>query len=184
MKMLTDNLVYPPQADPRPTRFSLLTSHFSLPRLCTHKLKMSNEPNLHNFFTISLHFLTSPSSGQGNPNESRRLLNMPCKPNFQTPRLTVTLDMIRTNNENCPKKHKKSKPIPNPIQSQSKLDPNPIQTLSKPNQTQFRVTFFFSHFTFFYGAWPFSNAEPMHYFGKCGGFAIILLQYRPAGYRV
>jgi hypothetical protein len=28
MKTLTDNLVYPPQADPRPTRFSLLTSNF------------------------------------------------------------------------------------------------------------------------------------------------------------
>jgi hypothetical protein len=117
---------------PRPTPFSLLTSNFSLPHLCTYKLKKSNEPNLHNFFTISLHFLTSPSSGQGNPNESRRLLKIPNEPIFQTSRQPVTLDMIRTYNEDQPKKRKKSKPKPNPMQSQSKPDPNPIQTLSKP----------------------------------------------------
>jgi hypothetical protein len=99
---------------------------------------MSNEPNLHNFFTISLHFLTSPSSGQGNPNESRRLLKMPCEPNFQKRGLTVTLDKIRTYNESCPKTHKKSKPNPNPIQTLSKPNANPIQTQKKPNQTQFQ----------------------------------------------
>jgi hypothetical protein len=147
--MLTDNLVYPPQADPRPTRFSLLTSNFSLSRPCSHKLKMSNEPNLHNFFTISLHFLTSPSSGQGNPNESRRLLKMPNEPNFQTPRLPVTLDMIRTYNDTCPNKHKKSKPNPNPMQTRSKPNANPKK--AKPNPTKpnssFGLTFphFFSN---------------------------------------
>ena len=45
MKMLTDNLVYPPQADPRLTFFSLLTSNFSLPLLCAYKLNMPNKPN-------------------------------------------------------------------------------------------------------------------------------------------
>jgi hypothetical protein len=45
MKMLTDNLVYPPLANPRPIFVSLLTSNFSLPRFYTHKLKMPNEPN-------------------------------------------------------------------------------------------------------------------------------------------
>jgi hypothetical protein len=53
---------------------------------------------------------------------------IPNEPNFKTPRLTVTLDMIRTYTDNCPKKHKKSKPNPNPIQTQ----PNPIFT---PNFT-------------------------------------------------
>jgi len=55
------------------------------------------------------------------------------EPNFQTIRLTVTLDMIRTYNDNCPKKHKKSKPNPNPNQTQSKPNPNPNQTQTKPN---------------------------------------------------
>jgi hypothetical protein len=32
------------------------------------------------------------------------------KPNFQTSRLSVTLDMIRAYNDNCPKKRKKNKP--------------------------------------------------------------------------
>ena len=54
---------------------------------------------------------------------------IPSEPNFQTSRLSVTLAMIRTYNETCPKKHKKSKPNPNPIQPQSKPDPNP----TKPN---------------------------------------------------
>jgi len=59
-------------------------------------------------------------------------LFMPSKPNFQNTRLSVTLAMIRTYNDNCPKKHKKSKPNPNPIRTRSKPDPNPIQTQSKP----------------------------------------------------
>jgi hypothetical protein len=73
----------------------------------------------------------------GNPRVNGILLIMRSKPNFQTPRLSVTLAMIRTYNENCPKKHKKSKPNPNPIQTPSNPNANPIQTLSKPNQTQF-----------------------------------------------
>ena len=47
MKMLTDNLVYPPQADPRRNLFSLLTSNFSLPLLCAYKLNMPNKPKTH-----------------------------------------------------------------------------------------------------------------------------------------
>jgi phospholipase C len=35
---------------------------------------------------------------------------MPNKPNFQMSRQTVTLDMIRTYNDNQPKKRKKNKP--------------------------------------------------------------------------
>jgi hypothetical protein len=130
LKILTNNLVYPPPADQRRNHFK------AFPRLCTHKLKMSNEPNLHNFFTISLHFLTSPSSGQGNPHESRRLLNMPNKPNFKTTRRTVTLDMIRTYNENQTKKHKKNKPKTH--QKQTKTNQiEPISAQKQPPQTQF-----------------------------------------------
>ena len=76
---------------------------------------------------------------------------IPNKPNFKTSRLNVTLDMIRTYNDNCPKKHKKSKPNPNPIQTQFKPNPNPIQTRSKPNPNPIftpNFTFFISHFTF------------------------------------
>jgi len=76
-----------------------------------------------------------------NPRVYGILLKMPSKPNFQKSQLTVTLAMIRTYNEICPKTHKKSKPNPNPIQTQSEPDPNPIQTQCKPNpnpnQTQF-----------------------------------------------
>ena len=67
---------------------------------------------------------------------------IPSKPNFQTPRLTVTFAMIRTYNETCPKKHKKSKPNPNPIRTQSKPNPNPIQTQFKPNPNPIVRNFF------------------------------------------
>ena len=68
-----------------------------------------------------------------NPRVYGILLNIPSKPNFQTPRLSVILAMIRTYNDNCPKKHKKSKPNPNPVQTQTKPNPNPIRTQSEPN---------------------------------------------------
>jgi len=64
-----------------------------------------------------------------NPRVYGILLIMRSKPNFQKSRLSVTLAMIRTYNETCPKTHKKSKPNPNPIQTQCKPNPNP----TKPN---------------------------------------------------
>ena len=67
-----------------------------------------------------------------NPRAYGVLLIIPSEPNFKTPRQSVTLAMIRTYNDNGPKKHKKSKPDPNPIQTQSKPDPNPIQTQFTP----------------------------------------------------
>ena len=86
------------------------------------------------------------SSSYTYPTENPRvygiLLIMPSEPNFQTPRLSVTLAMIRTYNETCPKKHKKSEPNPNPIQSLSKPNPNPIQTQSKPNPNTIRLPLF------------------------------------------
>ncbi len=98
-------------------------------------------------FSPPNHQLTSPSripcppsrrrhcSSCTYPTENPRvygiLLIMRYKPNFQTSRLTVTLDMIRTYNENCPKKHKKSKPNPNPIQTRSKPNTNPISKSHK-----------------------------------------------------
>jgi hypothetical protein len=82
-------------------------------------------------------YCSSYTYPSGNPRQYGILLIMRSKPNFQTNRLSVTLAMIRTYNDTCPKKHKKSKPIPNPFQTQSKPNANPMQTLSKPNQTQF-----------------------------------------------
>ena len=69
-----------------------------------------------------------------NPRANGILLIMPSEPNFQTPRPSVTLAMIRTYNANCPKKHKKSKPNPNPIRTRSKPNPNPIQTQPNPKR--------------------------------------------------
>jgi hypothetical protein len=46
--------------------------------------------------------------------------------------------MIRTYNDTCSKKHKKSKPDPNPIQSQCKPNPNPKKAKPNPFQTQFQ----------------------------------------------
>jgi hypothetical protein len=42
--------------------------------------------------------------------------------------------MIRTYNESCPKKHKKSKTNPKPIQTQCKPYPNPMQTQFQPKK--------------------------------------------------
>ncbi len=76
-------------------------------------------------FRYRLHFHQKKDSNADYP-------YMRNEPNFQKSRLSVTLAMIRTYNDNCPKKHKKSKPNPNPIRTQSKPKPNPIQTRSKP----------------------------------------------------
>ncbi len=77
--------------------------------------------------------ITSASAEPGKAPKCGLNPYMPNEPNFQKSRLSVTLDLIRTYNANCPKKHKKSEPNPNPMQTQSKPDPNPNQTQTKPN---------------------------------------------------
>ena len=80
-------------------------------------------------FTFSVNFLnllfTSASGRTEFPVDTCNPF-IPSKPNFQTSRLTVTLAMIRTYNETCPKKHKKNKPNTNPIQTRSKPNFPPI----------------------------------------------------------
>ncbi len=59
------------------------------------------------------HHCTSITPALGGPGNSLKCgLNpyIPNEPNFKTPRLTVTLDMLRTYNENCPKNRKKNEP--------------------------------------------------------------------------
>jgi hypothetical protein len=71
------------------------------------------------------------------------------KPNFQLNRLTVTLDMIRTYNDNCRKKRKKNKPKTHQnrtkieqktnenARKRAKFHPknNPQKNQSKPNSS-------------------------------------------------
>jgi hypothetical protein len=83
-----------------------------------------------------------------NPRVYGILLIMRSKPNFQPSRLSVTLAMIRTYNDTCPKKRKNSKPNPNPTQTQCKPNPIPIQTLSKPDPNPFQTQFPTDSYTF------------------------------------
>ena len=76
---------------------------------------------------VQLH-IEDCQAGVQRSSRQKKLLKMRSKPNFQKSRLTVTLAMIRTYSDNCPKKHKKSKPNPNPIQTQ----PNPIPPQKQP----------------------------------------------------
>jgi len=60
---------------------------------------------------------------------------IPNEPNFKTSGLTVTLDMIRTYNDNQPKKRKKNEPNPNPMQTQSKPN-SKIAPTQNPNKNR------------------------------------------------
>ena len=58
---------------------------------------------------VQLH-IEDCQAGVQRSSHQKKLLKMRNKPNFQPSRLTVTLDMIRTYNDNFPEKRKKNKP--------------------------------------------------------------------------
>ena len=88
---------------------------------------------------------TKPSLFSGIIPKSQNFF-MEFKPNFKNQKNTTTTCKKETYPNSHPQAHQKSKPNPNPIQTQSKANPKPIQSQSKPNpkpiQTQFP-----SHFT-------------------------------------
>ncbi|HEG42555.1 MAG TPA: hypothetical protein ENH94_00750 [Phycisphaerales bacterium] len=69
------------------------------------------------------------------PEKPSFLLPLICKskPNFKSLELIASTCKRETNNYFCPQTNKKSKPNPNPIQTQSKPNPKPIQTQFKAN---------------------------------------------------
>ncbi len=79
-------------------------------------------------------------------------LNMPNEPNLKTSGPSVTLDMIRTYNDNCPKKRKKNEQKMNkkrakrakfhPKNTPSKPNPNPFQTQFKIPNAQSNISGF------------------------------------------
>jgi hypothetical protein len=124
MKILTDNLVYPPQADPRRLP-CFLTSDICL--LISVRCPLS---------------ITSASGGSGK-GLSRGLLIMRNKPNFQKSQLSVTLDMIRTYNDNQSKKRKKNKPKTHQKRTKNEQKTNKKRT--KTNENEQNSTIFFLH---------------------------------------
>ena len=66
---------------------------------------------------------------------------MPNKPNFQPSRLSITLDKIRTYNDNLPEKRKKNKPKTH--QKRTKTEPIRTKTSQFPPQKQPPQTQFF-----------------------------------------
>ena len=58
----------------------------------------------------STFYILSASDGLRNPPKCGQNLFLPNKPNFHKSGQPVTLDMLRTYNDNFPEKHKKNKP--------------------------------------------------------------------------
>ncbi len=85
---------------------------------------------------------------------------MPNKPNFQPPRLTVTLDMIKAYNDNCPKKRKKNEPKTHKKRTNTNQnEPNPTPKTPSPNPIPPPKVFNFQTFTNLFSSlnycWPF-----------------------------
>ena len=121
MKMLTDNLIRP-----RPTIYNL-TSDICLLTSVRYRL----------------HFHQEKDSNADYP-------YMPNEPNLQSSRLTVTLDMIRTYNDNCRKKHKKNEPKTHQKRTKTNQnEPNSTPKTTKyPFQTQSKLIFQRIHMPF------------------------------------
>ncbi len=63
---------------------------------------------------------------------------IPNEPNFKTPRLTVTLDMMRTYNDSQPKKRKKNEPKTH--QKRTKIEKNRIKTNENEQNSTTKTT--------------------------------------------